>query len=50
MIRKIKYLAEIIKVIYLKVMEMGLLLYAIYIANKKNNITNTISRTKEYSY
>jgi hypothetical protein len=48
MTRRMKYLAEIVRVIYLKVIEMGSSLHTIYIASKENNIANAISRTKEY--
>jgi hypothetical protein len=46
--RKIKHLAKIIRVIYLKIIEMRLSLHAIYIASKENDIANTILRTKKY--
>jgi hypothetical protein len=44
---RMRHLAEIMRVILSEVMEMGLSLYAIYIATKKNNIANAISRIKE---
>jgi hypothetical protein len=48
MTRRMKHLAEIVRVIHLKVMEMGSSLHAIYIASKENDVTDAISRTKEY--
>jgi hypothetical protein len=48
MTKKIKYLTKIVKVIYLKVIKMGLLLHAIYITIKENDVANAISRTKKY--
>jgi hypothetical protein len=45
---RMKHFAEIIRVIHSEVIEMGSSLHAIYIASKKNDVANTISRTKKY--
>jgi hypothetical protein len=45
---RMRHLAKIVRVIHSEVMKMGLSLHAIYIASKKNNIADAISRIKEY--
>jgi hypothetical protein len=45
---RMRHLAEIVRVIHLKVMEIRLSLYAIYIASKENDVANAISRIKKY--